>query len=189
MTGIISNGRYDQCVPDLPPSPIADGPLPWLPRLVPARSRPWLTFALVGTALRVIFGGIAVVGWFRRGQLKRPQPQTYTTQQAAAVKTKVRAAHEKFHNTINSSTSRDTTSQLAFAINGQQAVNSGSDHLRTTVAQQPAAPCDLATAIRQLSDVFQELVGEYQNKLSDAEEEPTIHAADETTLAIESFCA
>jgi TRAP-type uncharacterized transport system substrate-binding protein len=148
-------------------------------------------FAFLSIAL-VVTLVVAVVGWFRPLQPKPPAPTAYTSQQATDAKTKVCAAYEKVHNAIKASTSRDRGSdpnaQLLFAINGQQALLTGSVCLRTILSQQPATPNDVANAIRQLTNIFQELVVEYQNNLTDAEEAPTVHATDEVTLNIERLC-
>jgi hypothetical protein len=147
----------------------------------------FLVIALLATL------AVAIVGWFRPVPAKPPPSPTYTAQQTADAKAKVCAAYQKVHNAIKASTSRDRgsdpTAQLVFAINGQQAMLAGSEYLRTTLSQQLATPSELASAVRQLTDVFQELIVEYQNNLSDAEEAPTVHAADETTLAIERICS
>ncbi|WP_139813417.1 hypothetical protein [Mycobacterium simiae] len=136
--------------------------------------------------------GVAIVGWYRPLPVKSSPPQTFSAQQVDDAKMKVCAAYGKVHNAIKASTSRDRGSdpngQLIFAINGQQALLTGSVYLRTILSQQPATPSDLSDAIRQLTDIFQELVVEYQNNLPEAEEAPTVHAADEATLRIERLC-
>jgi hypothetical protein len=116
----------------------------------------------------------------------------HTNQQVADAMAKVCAAHEKVHNAIKASTARDRgadpTAQLVFAINGQQTILAGGKYRRTTLSQQPAAPNELAKIIRQLTDVFQELVVEYQDNMPELEEQPTVQAADNVTLTIESLC-
>jgi ribosomal protein S6 len=148
-------------------------------------------FTLLVLALLVALG-VAIVGWFRPLPVKPAPPPTYTDQQVADAKAKVCAAHERVHSAIKASTARDRgtdpTAQLVFAINGQQALLAGSEYLRTTLSQQPATPNELAKTIRQLTDIFQELIVEYQNNMSDSEEAPAVHAADEATLTIERLC-
>ena len=157
----------------------------------PRPRRQWPAFALLVAAL-VVTLCVAIVGWFRPEPAEPPPAPTYTNQQVADAKAKVCAAHEKVHNAIKVSTARDRgtdpTAQLVFAINGQQAMLAGSEYLRTTLSQQPATPNELAKTIRQLTDIFQELVVEYQNNMPDSEEQPTVQAADNATLAIESLC-
>ena len=98
-------------------------------------------FALLLVALLVTLG-VAIVGWFRPLPPKPPAPPTYNAQQVADAKTKVCADYQKVHSAIKASSSRDKgtdpTSQLVFAINGQQAILTGSEYLRTTLSQQPA---------------------------------------------------
>ena len=148
-------------------------------------------FAFLLVALLITLG-VAIVGWFRPLPPKPPTAPTYTDQQVADAKTKVCAAYQKVRNAINASTARDRgtdpTAQLVFAINGQQAILTGSEYLRTTLSQQPATPGELAKPIRQLTDIYLELVVEYQNNLSDSEEAPTVHAADDTAVTVQNLC-
>jgi hypothetical protein len=148
-------------------------------------------FTLLIVALGVTLV-IAVVGWFRPLQPKPPAPPTYNGQQIADAKAKVCAAHEKVHNAIKASSARDRgtdpTAQLVFAINGQQAILAGSEFLRTTLSQQPATPDNLANTVRKLTDIFQELVVDYQNGMSDSEMESTLRASDDATVAIQEIC-
>ncbi|MGO9383211.1 MAG: hypothetical protein ACLP4W_14245 [Mycobacterium sp.] len=148
-------------------------------------------FAFLTVALLVTLG-VAIVGWFRPVPAKSPPPPTYTAQQVADAKAKVCAAHDKVHNAIKASSARDRgtdpTAQLVFAINGQQAILAGSEYLRTMLSEQPATPNELAKTVQRLTDIFQELVVDYQNNLSDPEMEPTLRAGDDATLEIERLC-
>jgi hypothetical protein len=149
-------------------------------------------FAFLVIALLVTLG-VAIVGWFRPLPNNKPPPQpTYSDQQVADAKAKVCAAYQKVHTAIKAGSARDRgtdpTTQLVFAINGQQAILAGSEYLRTTLSEQPATPNELAKTIRRLTDIFQELVVDYQNSMPDSEMEPTLRAGDEATLAIEGLC-
>ena len=159
--------------------------------MLPRSRRQWPAFALLVVALLVTLC-VAVVGWFRPEPAKPPPAPMHTNQQVADAMAKVCAAHEKVHNAIKASTARDRgadpTAQLVFAINGQQTILAGGKYRRTTLSQQPAAPNELAKIIRQLTDVFQELVVEYQDNMPELEEQPTVQAADNVTLTIESLC-
>lgn len=174
-----------------PPPPMPPLPQPWQPSLPVRPTRQWPMFAFFTVALLVTLA-VAIVGWFRPAPAKPPAAPTYTDQQVAKAKAKVCAAYEKVRNSISASTARDRgadpTSQLVFAINGQQAIFTGSEYLRTTLAQEPATSSELAKTIRQLTDIYQELVIEYQNNLPDSEEAPTVRAADDTAVAVQRLC-
>ncbi|WP_301149388.1 hypothetical protein [Mycobacterium simiae] len=146
-----------------------------------------LAFALLVTL------AIAIAGWFRPLPVKSPMPAAYNPQEIAEAHAKVCAAYQSVHNAIKASTSRDRgagpNERLIFAINGQQALLAGSVYLRSVLSQQPAAPYELANAVQQLTDLFQELVVEYQNNLSETEEAPAVRATDATTVKIERLCA
>jgi hypothetical protein len=148
-------------------------------------------FAVLVVGLLVTLA-VAIVGWFRPLPAKPPPAPVYSSQQIADAKAKVCAVHEKVHSAIKASSSRDRgtdpTAQLAFAVNGQQALLAGSEYLRTTLSEQPATPTELGTTVRQLTGLFEELIVDYQNSVSEPEMEPTVHATDEATLKVESLC-
>jgi hypothetical protein len=135
---------------------------------------------------------VAIAGWFRPVQPKAPNAPTYSAQQITDAKTKVCGEYQKVHNAIKASTGRDMgtdpIAQQVYALTGRQALLAGSDHLRSTLAAQPATPSELATTIRKLADLFPELTVEYINSTPDSEMEPTVHAADEATLTVERLC-
>lgn len=148
-------------------------------------------FAFVVIALLVTLS-VAIVGWFRPAQPKPPSPPTYTAQQTADAKAKVCAAYDKVHSAVKGGAARDEgsdpTAQLAFALNGRQALLAGSEYLRTVLAAEPATPNDLATTLRRLTDVFQELVVDYLNGLNESQMQTPLQAGNEATLAIERLC-
>jgi hypothetical protein len=180
-------------VSNLPPHPTGPPvpPPPWPPAVPSANRRQWPMFAFLLVALLVTLG-VAIVGWFRPLPPKPPATPTYNAQQIADAKTKVCADYQKVHSAIKASSSRDKgtdpTSQLVFAINGQQAILTGSEYLRTTLSQQPATPNELANAIKKLTDIFQELAVDYQNGMTETEMEPTLRAGDDVTGSIEGLC-
>jgi hypothetical protein len=148
-------------------------------------------FAFLVVALLVTLG-VAIVGWFRPVPAKPPPPPTYTDQQVADAKAKVCAAYDKVHSAVKASSARDEgtdpTSQLAFALNGRQALLAGSEYLRTVLSAEPATPKDLATTIRKLTDVFQELVVDYLNGMNESQMDSPLQAGNEATLTIERLC-
>jgi hypothetical protein len=148
-------------------------------------------FVFLLVALLVTLG-VAIVGWFRPLPPKPPAAPTYNAQQITDAKAKVCADYQKVHAAIKASASRDKgadpTSQLVFAINGQQAILTGSEYLRTTLSQQPATPSELAASIKKLTDIFQELAVDYQNGMTETEMEPTLRVGDDATGSIERLC-
>jgi hypothetical protein len=148
-------------------------------------------FAFLLTALLVTLG-VAIVGWFRPVQPKPPPPPTYTAQQTADAKAKVCAAYDKVHTAVKASSARDEgtdpTAQLAFALNGRQALLAGSEYLRAVLSAEPATPKDLAATVRKLTDSFQELVIDYLNGLNESQMQAPLQAGNDATLAIEGLC-
>jgi hypothetical protein len=164
---------------------------PWAqPSFASARGRQWPAFALVVAWLVVL--GVAIVGWFRPlPHTSQPLP-TFSAQQVADAKAKVCDDYQQVHNAVKASSAGDKgpdpISQMIFGINGQQKILTGSLYLRTILVQQPATPSDLASTISRLTDIFQELVVDYQNGMTESEMEPTLRAADNATAAIEGLC-
>jgi hypothetical protein len=148
-------------------------------------------FAFLVVALLVTLS-VAIAGWFRPLPAKPPTPAAYTGQQVADAKTKVCAAYDKVHSAVKASSARDEgtdpTAQLAFALNGRQALLAGSEYLRTVLSAEPATPNDLATTVRKLTDVFQELVVDYLNGMNESQMESPLQAGNEATLTIERLC-
>jgi len=146
----------------------------------------FLVIALLATL------GVAIAGWFRPLPAKPPPAPKYTDQQITDAKAKVCAAYDKVHSAVKASSARDEgsdpTSKLAFALNGRQALLAGSAYLRTVLAAEPATPNELATSIRKLTDVFQELVVDYLNGLNEPQMELPLQAGNEATLTIERLC-
>jgi hypothetical protein len=148
-------------------------------------------FAVLVVGLLVTLA-VAIVGWFRPLPAKPPPAPVYSSQQVADAKTKVCAEYQKVHNAIKASTGRDVgadpTAQQIFGLTGRQALLAGSEHLRTVLSAEPATPSELAMTIRKLTNLFQEVTVDYLDSLPDAEMDPVVHAADESTLKIESLC-
>ncbi|GFG75199.1 hypothetical protein MBOT_25640 [Mycobacterium botniense] len=78
--------------------------------------------------------------------------------------------------------------QFAVTVSVEQALLAGSVYLTTTLADQPATPRDLATAVRKLVNVFQELTIDYLNGQGNPELEPTLRAGDDATSTIQGLC-
>ena len=148
-------------------------------------------FAFLVVALLMTLA-VAIVGWFRPIPAKTPPAPTYTDQQVADAKTKVCAAYDKVHSAVKASSVRnegtDPTSQLAFALNGRQALLAGSAYLRTVLSAEPATPNELATTIRKLTDIFQEFVVDYLNGWTESQMASPLQAGNDATLAIERLC-
>lgn len=174
----------------LPPAPPA--PPPWPPVEPPAAR--WATFAW--RAITVVAIGLAISAWFRplpdNKPPATPPAPTFSEQQVVDSKAAVCAAFKKVHQAIivtnHRDRSNDPTAVLAVATSARQAALAGSGYLSTKLTEQPAAPSDLAAAIRTLANLFQELTVDYLAELSDSELDPLLRASDEATMKIEGLC-
>jgi hypothetical protein len=141
---------------------------------------------------------VAIVGWLRplREQSSPSAPPTpsYTDQQVADAKATVCAAFAKVDHALDISGARgngsDPAMQLAIATSGRQVLDAGSRYLLTKLAEEPATSPDLAKAIRQQADSFQELMIGYLDELSnsDPQQQPALKASDEATATLRRLC-
>jgi hypothetical protein len=176
-----------------PPAPSA--PPPWPPAGVPRRPRRWTAVAwLVALAL---VAGVAIVGWLRPTQDHKssgsPAP-AYTDQQVATAKANICAAFDKVQHATDLAHSHvgspDYSTQLAASALTNVALDSGSRYLLTKLAEEPATPVDLATAVRNEANAEQEALIGYLNGLSasDPQMQPAVNASEEATATIRRLC-
>jgi len=144
-----------------------------------------------------VVAGIAIAGWLRpvpnHNSSASPGPAA-SDQQIATAKTNVCAAFEKVDHALALAYARnggsDPTAQLAVATSTQMALDAGSRYISTTLAEEPATPADLATAVRKQTDAYQKALIGFLNGLtvSDPSQQPTVHASDEATTTIRQLC-
>jgi hypothetical protein len=159
----------------------------------PAR---WPSFTALAIALIAL--AVGLVGWFRpvphNDQTSAPSKPTYTDQQTADAKAHMCAAFGKVDHAQDVAGARggssDPTAKLAVATSAREALDAGSRYLLTKLAEEPATPPELATAIRNQANSYQESLINYLNGLtnSDPDMQPVLKAADEATLTIRRLC-
>jgi hypothetical protein len=172
--------------PGLPP------PGPWGPAAPVASNRParWPMFVMFLITLVAV--GAAVAAWLRpipHNISATPAAPSYNEQQVADAKAKVCAAYEKVLKTSNVNSARtagdDPNSQLLIAINWRQVFIASSIYLSTTLAEQPAAPPDLSTEVKNLIDLYQ--VVTLDGMVGDRNDAGH-NAANQTGETIQSLC-
>src|SRR5262249_1858418 len=155
-------------VSNLPPLPPQPGPGAW--PMPPAPHRPSRRLAIASFAIAVIAVGVAIGSWFRpvpdnKPPAASPPPTAFTEQQTTDAKEKVCQTYEKVHQAVLTNTGRsggsDAIALLGVAANARLALYDGGEYLLKTLAQQPATPPELATAIQQLVDSYQLLAINY----------------------------
>jgi hypothetical protein len=175
-----------------PPS-VPPAPPPWPQAGAPRRPRRWPTVAWL-VAITLV-AGVALVGWLRPLQEhKPPAASTYTDQQVANAKAQVCAAFEKVQHAVDLADthggSTDYTTQLAAAALTHEALDAGSRYLLTKLAEAPATPPDLATAVRDGANADQEALIGYLNGLSasDPAMQPALNTSDEASATVRRLC-
>jgi hypothetical protein len=178
-----------------PPS-VPPAPPPWPQAGAPRRPRRWPTVAWL-VAITLV-AGVALVGWLRPLQEHKPPPApaapNYTNQQIADAKTNVCAAFEKVQHALGLAHSHIDSSGYApdpgAAALTHVALDAGSRYLLTKLAEEPATPPDLATAVRNEANAEQEALIGYMNGLTTSapELQPTLNASDEATATVRRLC-
>jgi hypothetical protein len=182
-----------------PPPPAgspASAQTPFAPPMAFRRPPRWPAFTALAIALIAL--AVGLVGWFRPAphnyQTSAPPKSTYTDKQVANAKANVCAAFDKVEHALHLADARsgndDPTALLAVAEGAWEAFDAGSRYLLTKLAEEPATPPELATAVRKQANAFQEVLINYLDGLhnSDPDMQPVVSASDEATLAIRRLC-
>ena len=151
----------------------------------------WPAFAALAVALIAL--AVSVVGGFRsEPHNNQPPPKaTYTQQQIADAKAKVCAAFEKLDRAVGVLKALPPDSDaLVVAVNTRQVFDVGSRNLFTTLAEEPATPADLATAVREQASALEEAVIAYQDGhgISDPEMRPILDASSAAADKTQQLC-
>jgi hypothetical protein len=160
------------------------------------RGRPprWPTFTAL--AIAVIALVVGLVGWFRPlPPTNQPPPKpAYTAQQTTDAKTKVCAAFAKLERAVTVVNAvpdgSNANEQLASATGTRQVFDVFSRYLLATLAEEPATPPDLATAVRKEASSLQDAVIGYLDGFtkSDPEMQPVVEANTEAAVTIRQLC-
>jgi hypothetical protein len=154
----------------------------------PAR---WPTLTALAIALISLAVGLAA--WFRATpHNNQPSPKpTYTQQQIDDAKAKVCGAFGQVDRALGVANALPSGSDpLVAALNIRQVFDVGSRHLLATLAEEPATPADLATAIRKQASTLDEALIDYQDGLSNSDPEmrPVVDANTAATNTIRQLC-
>jgi hypothetical protein len=149
--------------------------------------------ALTALAVALIALAVGLAGWFRAApHNNQPPPKpTYTQQQIADAKAKVCAAFGKLDRAVGVLKALPPDSDaLVVAVNTRQVFDVGSRNLFTTLAEEPATPADLATAVHKHASSLGEAVIGYQDGLtnSDPEMRPLVDVNNATADTIRQLC-
>jgi hypothetical protein len=205
----IGDQRYHRCMPsDIPPGAVPPdpgqhwGPPPLAGSAPPVQTPPlapmtfgrparWPTFAALAIALIAL--AVGLVGWFRPvSHNNQPPPKpAYTDQQASDAKAKVCAAFAKLDRAGGVLVALAKNSDdLVGAINTRQVFDVFSRYLLATLAEEPATPADLATAVREQARTLEEVVIDYQDGYvkTDPEMRSVVDANSKSADTIRQLC-
>jgi hypothetical protein len=173
--------------------------MPEMPRALVVRGRParWPVFVALVVAL--IGVAVGVIGWFRpalhNDQSSTSPKTTYTSRQTANAKAHMCAAFGEIDRAVDladgeRASGSDRTAQLTAAALARQVLDFGSRYLLAKLAEEPATPSELATAIRQEADAFQDLFVGYIDGISNSDPalQPVMKNSDDAALTIRRLC-
>jgi hypothetical protein len=177
-----------------PPPQATSNPSTQTPPAPPiAFRRPARWPAFIALAVALIALVVSLVGWFRpaRHNDQPPPKPTYTEQQTADAKTQVCVAFAKLDRAggvLNALPKSSDT--LVTALNTRQVFDVFSRYLLATLADEPATPADLATAVRTQANTLEEVVIGYQDGYtnSDPELKSVVDANSATADTIRQLC-
>lgn len=148
-------------------------------------------FAVLVVALLITLG-VAIVGWYRPVPARPPAAPTYTAQQVADAKSKVCSVYEQVRKAVVTNTSRnggdDPTATLAVAANARTALYDGGDYLSKTLARETATPPDLANAVQNLVNSYQQLAIDYWADIPDSELQSSREAVSKAGTTVYGIC-
>jgi len=183
---------------NLPPPPPSAPPAvpPWPPGGPTASTRRSSSPEFAALLVALVALGVAIGSWFRPAPDNRSTPAppivTYSAQQVADGKASVCAAYQQVRRALDVAGARnggsDPTASLAVATASRQALDVGSRYLLTKLAQEPATNPDLATAVRKLVDLYQQITVSYLADANDSEINPLRQAAEQPTATIAGLC-
>lgn len=153
------------------------------------KSSPWLTLAAL--VIAVIAVAVAVAAWFRPAhdgattftgdqvnQAKANVCSTYTTVRKAVV----------LNTHLNNPNPNDPTGQLAVAANARLALLGGGSYLQDRLDAEPAAPADLANAVRSMANTIEQLGIAYLADAGTIVLDPLRHDLDANIRQINDLC-
>ncbi|CAM3237621.1 Alanine and proline rich membrane protein [Mycobacterium simiae] len=193
-TDIVNPERYAPCVSNQPPPP-PHSPSPWAAS-PPAPARRSSSLAIASFVAALIAVVVAIGSWLRpmpdNKQLPVPSPPVFTEQQTSEAKTKVCATYQKVHQAVLINTGRsggtDPIALLGVAANARLALYDGGEYLLKSLADNPATPPQLAMAVRQLADSYQQLAVNYMAEVSQSDIDSSLHAGDKPNATIYDLC-
>jgi hypothetical protein len=181
-----------------PPSPAASAlsaQTPLAPPMAFGRPARWPSFTALAIALAAL--AVSLVGWFRPAPHNNQTPNqpppkpAYTDQEIAAAKAKVCDAFGKVDRAVGVLNAQHQGSDaIVVALNTRQVFDVGSRYLFSTLAEEPATPADLATAVRKEASTLEEAVIDYQDGLSNSDPEmrPLVDANTAASETIRRLC-
>jgi hypothetical protein len=162
----------------------------WKVSTTGGRKSRWPTFAAL--AIAVVAAGLAIVAWFRPPHGASP---TFTSQQIADAKTNVCSAYTAVQQGVVINThlvnprADDPIGTLAVAANARLALLGGGAYLRDRLAAEPAAPADLAKAVKSMANTIEQLGINYLAGASNLVQDPLRNDLNSEIAQINGLCA
>ncbi|BBY58886.1 hypothetical protein [Mycolicibacterium sarraceniae] len=146
---------------------------------------------IIAVVVAVIAIGVAIGAWFRpMPKPEAPTARTYSDQEVADAKKAVCDAYGKAINalTVNSQQPDSPNEALAVVANSRVAIHVASTYLATVLAQQLAAPEEVATPMKALANQYQSMILDQIGNSDRSTLDADYRAADSLTPKISQAC-
>lgn len=143
------------------PGPAA--PAPWPPQgPPPGPGAPSRIPTIVAIVLAVIAIAVGLGAWFKPApKPEAPAAKTYSEQEVADAKKALCEAFQRTERALNTNSQRagnTPTDDRTVIANSRIAIDAAGSYLAFVVADEQAAPSELATSVRKLSGAYQKMV-------------------------------
>jgi hypothetical protein len=147
---------------------------------------------IIAIVIAVIAIAVAIGAWFRPiPKPETPAAKTYSEQEVADAKKALCDAYNQVKSSVNTAGGKsgdNPTETFIVAVNIRLAFATSSNYLTEKVDSNPAAPKDLADALRNLGSKYREIVMEQLADKSADDVNPVAKSADEEIAKIKQAC-
>ncbi|WP_319435892.1 hypothetical protein [Mycobacterium sp. RTGN5] len=150
---------------------------------------------IIAIVIAVIAVAVAIGAWFRPApKPETPAAKTYSEQEVADAKQKICDAFETVQSTLEASSNQappdpnDVMQKFVLSVNGRLASHAGGEYLYRQIAENPAAPAELAAAAGELASAYERATLAQIAQSDKSKLDPIYKSADAAASRITETC-